>query len=279
MRTTRRRRLINRVMLVLCGAAAALGSAILLVLLGFVLVNGFRYVRPSFLTQMPTPMGVPGGGIAHSLAGSAVMVLIACTWGIPLAVGIGIYLAEYGRGSLGTTVRFVSDVLVGVPSIVVGMFAYSLIVIRAGDFSALAGAFALGFILLPIVARTTEESLRLVPRDLREASLALGVPRWRTTLGVAVPAASAGIVTGAMLGLSRVAGETAPLLFTALGNNFFNLDPTRPTAALTLSIYTSALSPFDYLHEQAWAASFFLLVFVLIINVLARRLAVRGVRR
>ena len=279
MRISRRRRLTNRVMLVLCGVAGVLSGGILVVLLGFVLVNGFRYVRPAFLLQMPTPVGVPGGGIGHAIAGSALMVGMACLWAIPLAIGIGIYLAEYGNDGLGTAVRFVSDVLVGVPSIVVGMFAYSLIVLRDGSFSALAGAFALGFIILPIVARTTEESLGLIPGDLREASLALGVPRWKTSLGVVLPAASAGVVTGAMLGLARVAGETAPLLFTSLGNTFFNLDPTRPTEGMTLSIYKYAVSPFDYLHEQAWAASFFLLVFVLIINVTARRVAVRRVQR
>lgn len=279
MRISRRRRLTNRIMLVLCGLAAGLSSAVLLVLLAFVFGNGIRYVTPFFLLQMPTPMGVPGGGIAHTLAGSALMVGLGCLWSIPIAIGIGIYLAEYGRIGLGTAVRFVSDVLVGVPSIVVGMFAYTLIVLQDGNFSALAGAFALGFILLPIVARTTEESLRLIPGDLREASLALGVSRWRTTLRIILPAASSGVVTGAMLGLSRVAGETAPLLFTALGNNFLNLDPTKPTAAMTLSIYTYAVSPLDYLHEQAWAASFFLLMFVLVINILARRFAVRPMQR
>ena len=278
-RISARRRATNAALLGLCGLAGLGSAAILLVLLGFVLVNGIRYVRPAFLLELPTPMGVPGGGIAHALAGSALMVGLACLWSIPLAIGIGIFLAEYGRRRLATVVRFVSDVLVGVPSIVVGMFGYTLIVLRDGNFSALAGAFALGFIILPIVGRTTEESLRLVPGDLREAALALGVPRWKTTLRVALPAASSGVVTGAMLGLSRVAGETAPLLFTALGNNFLNLDPTRPTAAMTLNIYNYALSPFDYLHEQAWAASFFLLVFVLLINILARRVAVRKVSR
>ena len=278
-RISARRRATNAALLGLCGLAGLGSAAILLVLLGFVLANGLRYVRPAFLLELPTPMGVPGGGIAHALAGSALMVGLACLWSIPLAIGIGIFLAEYGRRRLATVVRFVSDVLVGVPSIVVGMFGYTLVVLHTGGFSALAGAFALGFIILPIVGRTTEESLRLVPGDLREAALALGVPRWRTTLRVVLPAASTGVVTGAMLGLSRVAGETAPLLFTALGNNFWNLDPTRPTAAMTLSIYTYALSPFDYLHEQAWAASFFLLVFVLLINILARRFAVRKVSR
>lgn len=265
-----RRRLTDRAMRALCAVAGFAGAGILLLLLVHVVVNGIMAISPQLVSSLPTPLGVAGGGIAHAIIGSAIVVGLACLWGIPLGIGAGIYLSEYAGPRAGTVVRFTADVLSGVPSIVIGIFGYTLIVTRAGGFSGLAGAFALGVITLPIIARTTEEVLRLVPEELREAGLALGVPRWRTIVSIVLPTASAGVITGAMLGVARVAGETAPLVFTTLGNNFWNTDPTRPMAAMTLTIFQYAIWPYEYLHQQAWAASLVLVTVVLVINVLVR---------
>jgi len=275
----RRRIWISRVMLALCGLAAGLSAAILVVLLLYVLVKGIAYVNLEFLTALPRPLGEPGGGMANAFVGSAVMVGLATLWATLLAVGAGIYLAEYGGERTVAVVRLVADVLSGLPSIVIGVFAYTLLVKPLGTFSAVAGAFALGLIMLPIVARTTEESLRLVPHELREAALALGIPRWRATLSVLLPTARAGILTGVMLAVARIAGETAPLLFTALGNRFWPNGLLSPTAALTLNIYQYAISPYDQWHQQAWAAAFFLLLFVLVLNIVARLVAARAMPR
>ncbi|MPZ14924.1 MAG: phosphate ABC transporter permease PstA [Chloroflexi bacterium] len=254
----------------LCTAAGFGGAGILLLLLAHVVVNGISALSPQLVTELPTPLGVPGGGLAHAVVGSAIIVGLACLWGIPLGIGAGIYLAEYAGPGVGTVVRFMADVLSGVPSIVLGIFGYTIIVTQMGGFSGLAGAFALGVITLPIIARTTEEVLRLVPGELREASLALGVPRWRTILRIVVPTASTGMITGTMLAVARIAGETAPLIFTTLGNNFWSSDPTRPMAAMTLTIFQYAIWPYEYLHQQAWAASLLLMTVVLLINVIVR---------
>ncbi len=274
-----RRRVTNRVMTMLSTAAAVLAGGILVLLLGYVLVNGIRYVDWEFLTTLPKPLGEEGGGMANAFVGSLIMVALASMWSIFVGIGTGVYLAEYASPRIGASVRFVADVLTGMPSVVIGIFGYALIVVPMGTFSALAGAFTLGVITLPIIARTTEENLRLVPRELREAGLALGVPRWRTILSIVVPTAGAGLTTGAMLVVARAAGETAPLIFTALGNRFWAESLTSPTAALTLNIFQYAVSPYDQWREQAWAASFFLLAFVLLLNVGARALAGRAVRR
>ncbi len=266
----RRRAYVDVVMRGLCMLAAFTGAGVLLWLLLHVAVNGLAALSPDLFTAMPAPLGEPGGGIKHAFVGSLIIVGIACLWGIPVGIGAGIFLGEYAGPRFGGIVRFTADVLSGVPSIVFGIFAYSLIVTTTGSFSGLAAAFALGIIALPIVARTTEEVVRLVPTELREASLALGVPRWRTILRVVVPTASAGIATGAMLAVARLAGETAPLIFTTLGNNFWNVDPTRPMAALTLTIFQYAIWPYEHLHQQAWAASFVLLLVVLLINIAVR---------
>ncbi|HLI29206.1 MAG TPA: phosphate ABC transporter permease PstA [Chloroflexota bacterium] len=279
MPSERRRIWISRIMLALCGLAAGLSAAILVVLLLYVLVKGIAYVNLEFLTALPRPLGEPGGGMANAFVGSAVMVGLATLWATLLAVGAGIYLAEYGGERTVAVVRLVADVLSGLPSIVIGVFAYTLLVKPLGTFSAVAGAFALGLIMLPIVARTTEESLRLVPHELREAALALGIPRWRATLSVLLPTARAGILTGVMLAVARIAGETAPLLFTALGNRFWPNGLLSPTAALTLNIYQYAISPYDQWHQQAWAAAFFLLLFVLVLNIVARLVAARAMPR
>ncbi len=274
-----RRGLTDIVMQGLCGAAAIGAGAVLLLLLGHVTIEGASALSPTLLTSLPTPLGVPGGGIAHAIAGSMIMVGLACLWGVPLGIGAGVYLSEFAGIRTGGVVRFTADVLSGVPSIVTGIFAYSIVVAPMGSFSGIAGAFALGLITLPIVARTTEEVMRLVPAELREASLALGVPRWRTIASIVLPTASTGVLTGAMLALARVAGETAPLIFTALGNNFFSLDPSRPMAAVTLTIFQYAIWPYQYLQHQAWAASLLLVAFILLVNVVVRLIARnRGVR-
>lgn len=277
--TSLQRRVVDHLMRGLSGVAALVGAGILVVLLGYVLVNGISYVNWEFLTTLPKPLGEPGGGMANAFVGSLIIVGLASLWGITLGVGAGIYLAEYSQQRFGAAVRFVADVLSGMPSVVIGIFGYTLVVVPMGKFSTIAGAFVLGVIMLPVVARTTEESLRLVPRDLREAALALGVPRWKTILLVIVPTASAGLITGAMLAVARAAGETAPLIFTALGNRFWHENLTSPIAALTLNIFQYAISPYDQWHQQAWAASFFLLIFVLTMNIAARLLAGRAVRR
>lgn len=279
MRIELSRRIVSLVMQGLCGLAALFGGGILIVLLLYVLLNGLAYVNWEFLTTLPRPLGEPGGGMANAFVGSFIMVGLASILGTLVGVGAGIYLAEYSGQKLGVAIRFVADVLSGMPSVVIGIFGYAMVVLPLGTFSAIAGAFALGVIMLPVVARTTEESLRLVPRDLREASLALGIPRWRTILSVIVPTARAGLITGVMLAVARAAGETAPLIFTALGNRFWHEDLTSPIAALTLNIFQYAISPYEQWHQQAWAASFFLLAFVLVMNVSARLLAGRAVRR
>ncbi|MBM2812081.1 MAG: phosphate transporter, permease protein PstA [Chloroflexi bacterium] len=271
----RRRRMTDVAMRTLCGVAAFLGAGVLLLLMIHVVINGMAAIRPSLFTELPSPIGMPGGGIAHAIMGSAIIVGMACLWGIPVGLAAGIFLSEHPNPRVTAPVRFAADVLSGVPSIVFGIYAYIIVVTRMGGFSGLAGAFALGVIALPIVARTTEEVLLLVPSELREASLALGVPRWRTIVSVVIPTASTGLITGAMLAVARMAGETAPLIFTTLGNNFWNTDPTRPTAAMTLTIFQYAIWPYENLHQQAWAASLLLLGLVLVIN-LAVRLAARS---
>jgi phosphate transport system permease protein len=217
--------------------------------------------------------------MANAFVGSLIMVGLASVFGTVVGVGAGVYLAEYAGGRFGPAVRFVADVLSGMPSVVIGLFGYALIVAPLGTFSAIAGAFVLGVIMLPLVARTTEESLRLVPGDLREAALALGIPRWRTILSVALPTAAAGLVTGILLAVARAGGETAPLIFTALGNRFWHEGLLGPIAAVPLVIFQYGQSPYDSWLQQAWAASFFLLAFVLVLNIAARLLASRLVRR
>ncbi|MEA2640796.1 MAG: phosphate transport system permease protein [Chloroflexota bacterium] len=259
----------------LCSLAALLGAGALFLLVIHVVVNGVAALSIPLFTEMPAPIGTPGGGMAHAFVGSIIIVGLACLWGIPAGLLAGIYLADYQTPRLGGFVRFTADVLTGIPSIVFGIFGYILVVTRFGGFSGLAAAFTLGVITLPIVARTTEETLRLVPHELREAALALGVRRWRVVLSIVLPTARAGLITGAMLALARAAGETAPLIFTTLGNNFWNVDPTRPMAAVTLTIFQYAIWPYKNLHEQAWAASLILLLVVLLIN-LTVRLAARS---
>jgi len=270
-----RRRVVDVAARGLCVAAFALAVIPLLSLLTYVLRQGAGGLSWAFFTGLPKPVGEPGGGMANALLGSAVLVGLASCVGMPVGILAGIYLAEYGRNRFGNAVRFCADVLSGIPSIVVGVFVYSLIVLSMRRFSALAGGVALGILMLPTVTRTTEELVRLVPDTLREAALALGVPRWRATLRVVLRTALPGIATGLMLAVARAAGETAPLLFTAFNNRFWSASLDRPMASLPVQIFTYAVSPYDDWHRQAWAAALVLVVAVLVLNAGAR-LLVRG---
>ncbi len=243
-------------------AAAVLVLAPLLAIFTYVLIKGMGSINIAFLTQTPKPPGELGGGMANAIVGTGLILLVASSLGLPLGIGCGIYLAEYGRGRLGDLVRFTADVLNGVPSIVIGMAVYGLIVIRQKHFSAFSGGVALGVMMIPTIARATEEMLLMVPNVVREAALGLGIPKWRTTLSVSLRSASAGVITGCMLAFARVAGETAPLLFTAFGNQFWNLNLNQPMAALSLQVYVYGLSPYDDWHRQAWAGALILIVLI-----------------
>ena len=269
-RTLRRRRVVSFVMLGLVYLAAALATLPLLLILFHLLRQGAAYVRLDFFTNLPKPVGETGGGMANAVVGSLMLVGLASLIGLPIGVGAGLYLAESRGTRLATVVRFLSDVLNGLPSIVVGIFAWQLLVRPVRHFSALAGAVALAAMMIPFVTRATEEMIRLVPVSLREAALALGYSRWRTSLTIVLRTALPGIVTGALVAVARIAGETAPLLFTAFGNQFWSLRPDEPIAALPLQIFTYAISPYDEWHAQAWAGALVLLLLVLLVSLVAR---------
>lgn len=274
----RRRRLKNlaaQTVAVLCTAAVLVP---LVLIFSHLLAKGVSSLDLDFFTQLPKPVGEPGGGMANAIVGTLVLIGLACLLGLPVGVLGGVYLAECGHGRIGWMIRFAADVLAGVPSIVVGIYAYTLMVLPMHGFSAYAGGFALGVIMLPIVTRTTEEMVKLVPGALREASLALGVPTWRTTLWVVMRTARGGIITGIMLAVARIAGETAPLLFTAFGNQFWHRGMTGPISSLPVQIYTYAISPFDEWHRQAWAGALVLLVLIFLAS-LAVRVLTSGQRR
>jgi phosphate transport system permease protein len=244
----------------------------LVCVLGYLIYKGVSGLSWSFFTELPKPVGETGGGMANAFAGSAVLVGIACAFGIPVGVLGGVYLAEFGDNSFGRTARFCADVMSGIPSITVGIFVYTLMVLSMRRFSALAGGVALAILMLPTIMRTTEELLRLVPNALREAGLALGIPKWRVILGVVLRTGAPGVATGVMLAVARAAGETAPLLFTAFGSRYLSMKLDGPMGSLPVQIYTYAVSPYDEWHRQAWAAALALVLLVLIFNVLARTL-------
>lgn len=273
-----RRRWTNRVMAGLSALSAVLVLAPLFLVLFFLMRTGLGAINLEFFTALPGPAGEPGGGMANAIAGTLILMALAGALGIPLGVLGGVYLAEYPTTRLANATRFIADVMAGIPSIVMGLFAYILVVLPLRHFSALAGGVALGVMLIPTVVRTTEEIVRLVPQSVREASLALGIPHWKTTLRVIIPTAAAGIVTGIMVGLARIAGETAPLLFTAFGNRFWNWDLGKPVAALPLQIFAYAISPFEDWHRQAWAGALVLVALVLVVNIAARYATGRQVR-
>ncbi len=270
------RKTLNYVMLTLTGVAAFGVVSILFLILGYLIWNGGRSLSWSFFTQLPKPVGESGGGMANAILGSLKLLMLAAVMGLPVGLLAGVYLAEFGGKTFSFVIRYTTDLLNGVPSIVIGIFAYSLVVLPVKHFSALAGGVALGMMVIPITVRSTEEFLRAVPGTLREGAMALGASKWKTIVTVVLPAASAGILTGMLLALARVAGETAPLLFTAFGNRFWSPGFEQPTASLPVMIYTYAIAPYDDWHRQAWAAGLVLLGLVLVANLGARLLLNRG---
>jgi phosphate transport system permease protein len=275
---TLRRSVTNQLVTVVAIVSTVLVLVPLVAILGYLIYKGASSLNLAFFTHVPMPVGEPGGGMANAIAGSAVILGLASLLGIPFGIGAGVYLAEYARGTwLGAAVRFTADVLNGVPSIVMGLAAYALIVAPQKHFSGFAGGVALAIMMVPTVARTTEEMLATVPNPVREAALGLGIPKWRTVLSVSLRTASPGIITGCMLAFARVAGETAPLLFTAFGNQFWSYNLNQPIAALPLQIYVYALSPYDEWHRLAWAGALVLIVMIMASVTLVRIFANRGV--
>ena len=273
-----RRRAVSSVFSAACAASVLVALVPLVLILFYLLQRGIGALEWGFLFHNPKPVGEPGGGFANAIVGTLLLLALASAFAIPIGVIAGLYVAEYRGTRFATAVRFAADALNGVPSIVVGIFAYSVAVMPVRRFSALAGGFALGVMMIPIIARTTEELLRLVPESLRDGALALGATRAKAAWSVVLPAALPGILTGILVALARIAGETAPLLFTAFGNRFFSTRLDQPIAALTVQIYTYAVSPYEEWHRQAWAGAFLLVVVVFVLSVIAR-LATRRLER
>jgi phosphate transport system permease protein len=270
------RKFVSNAMLTLSGVCAVVSVSLLFFILGYLVYHGGRSLSWDFFTKLPTPVGEPGGGMANAIVGSGTVLLLASLIGAPIGFLGGIYLAEFGGSAISFSVRYVADLLNGVPSIVIGIFAYSVAVLPFKQFSTVAGSLALGVMMIPITMRSTEEFLRGVPRTLREGALALGASKTRTIATVVVPAAYRGIMTAVLLALARVAGETAPLLFTAFNNHYWSRGWGQPTATLPVMIFTYAISPYDEWHRQAWAAGLVLLGLVLLVNVISRLALARG---
>jgi phosphate transport system permease protein len=270
MRSLAGRKLLSAAMTILTSSAAIAVIGVLVVILGYIAVTGVRELNLGFLVNSPKPVGEPGSGIANAIVGTLMLIGIASIIGLPVGILAGVYLAEFGSNKLGGALRFLIETLTGVPSIIVGVFAWTILVRPMGHFSALAGGVALAIIMMPIVARTTEEMVRLVPQNLREAALALGAPVWRVSLGVVLRTAAGGVATGAMLAIARIAGETAPLLFTALSYNDISTDLYQPIASLTYQIFYYAGSPYDEWHSKAWAATLVLVGMILSINIVVK---------
>lgn len=271
------RKFASHFMLTMTGVCAVIAVSVLFFILGYLVYHGGTSINWDFLTKLPTPVGEAGGGMANAIVGSAKLLFLASLLGVPFGFFGGIYLSEFSGGKIAFVVRYAADLLNGVPSIVIGIFAYSLVVLPFKHYSTLAGSFALGIMMIPITLRSTEDFLRAVPRDLREGAMALGASQWRTIVSVVVPAAYRGIITAILLALARVAGETAPLLFTAFGNRFESPGWNQPTASLPVMIYTYAIAPYDDWHRQAWAAGLVLLGLILVINIAARAILARGI--
>jgi phosphate transport system permease protein len=265
-----RRKIMNALMLTLTGLCTLIAAGTLVFILGYLFVHGASSLSWNFFTQLPAPVGEAGGGMANAILGSAKLLLVATCVGVPIGFLGGVFLAEFGGSAFSSAVRYTTDLLNGVPSIVMGIFAYALIVVPQKHFSTLAGGMALGVIMIPIAIRSSEEFLRGVPLALREGAMALGASKSRAIFTVVIPAAKAGIITGIMLNLARVAGETAPLLFTAFGNRFWSPGWNQPTAALPEMIFRYSISPYEDWHRQAWSAGFVLLVLVLSVNIVSR---------
>lgn len=268
--------LVNQIMIGITGLCTLLTVGTLIFILGYLVYHGSAALSWSFFTQLPAPVGETGGGMANAIVGSGKVLLLATLIGIPIGFLGGVYLSEYGGKTFSFVVRYMTDLLNGVPSIVIGIVVYALVVHPMGHFSTFAGGVALGVMMIPISVRSTEEFLHAVPQSLREAALALGAPKWKAIVSVVIPAAMRGIISGTMLDLARVAGETAPLLFTALSNQFWSPGWNQPTATLPVMIFTYAIAPYDDWHRQAWAAGFVLLALVLSINIIARLALSRG---
>ena len=266
-----KRQLVSSIMTALTAACAVFAIFLLLAILGYIAVRGVASLNLQFLIDTPKPVG-EGGGIGNAIVGSLMMTGLASLIGLPIGVAAGVYLAEYGNNWFGKIVRFVADTMTGIPSIIVGIFVFTLFVLPMGRQSGLAGSLALAIIMIPIVARTTEEMIRLVPKSMREGALALGAPNWRVTWDIVLPAAKSGIATGAMLAIARVSGETAPLLFTALNSRFYNFYYDQPMASLTVQIYNYATGPFEVEWRMAWAATLILMLLILAINIAVRYL-------
>jgi len=274
---TRWRKFVSNFMMTMTGLCALISVSVLFFILGYLVWNGGTSINWAFFTQLPKPVGESGGGMANAIVGSGKLLFAASVFGVPIGFLGGIYLAEFSGGFVAAIVRYAADLLNGVPSIVIGIFAYSMVVLPFKHFSTFAGAFALGLMMIPITLRSTEEFLKNVPNNLREGAMALGASKSKTIRTVIVPAAYRGILTAILLALARVAGETAPLLFTAFGNRFWNNSWSQPTASLPVMIYTYAVSPYEDWHRQAWAAGLVLLALILIINIVARTILARGI--
>ncbi len=270
MNHTFRRKLLSNIVVGLCGASVVVALVPLFFVFFYVVKQGFSSLSWDFFTKMPKPVGEAGGGMANAIVGTLMLIGLASVVAIPVGLISGVYLSEYPKSQLATAVRFTADVLNGIPSIVIGIFAYALVVLPVKHFSALAGGVALGFMMIPLITRTTEELLNLVPGTLREGALALGATRSRAAFTVMLPAALPGIMTGILVSLARISGETAPLLFTSFSNRFWSTSPTQPIASLTVQIYTYAISPYDDWHRQAWAGALVLVSVVFLFSVLAR---------
>jgi len=266
----RRRKLVNLVMFSITGLCALTTVALLFFILGYLVWHGGRAVNWAFLTELPKPVGEAGGGMANAIVGTGKLLLLTTLIGVPIGFVAGVYVAEFGRGAFPAVIRYTADLLNGVPSIVIGVFAYALVVAPMRHFSALAGGCALSLMVIPITIRTTEQFLRAVPGSLREGALALGASQWKTVATVVIPAASRGVLTGTILAVARVAGETAPLLFTSFSNRYWSPGWNQPTASLPVMVYTYAISPYEDWHRQAWAAGLVLLALMLAANVAAR---------
>lgn len=271
------RKSLNVFALTLTGVAALAVVSILFLILGYLIYNGGKSLSWNFFTKLPKPVGETGGGMANAIVGSLKLLFLAAVMGIPVGLMAGVYLAEFGGKTFSFVIRYTTDLLNGVPSIVIGIFAYSLVVMPVRHFSALAGGVALGIMVIPITVRSTEQFLRSVPGALREGAMALGASKWKTIATVILPAAKGGIITGVLLALARVAGETAPLLFTAFGNRFWSPGLSQPISSLPVMIYTYAIAPYDDWHRQAWAAGLVLLGLILVINIVARAVLARGI--
>jgi len=271
------RKFVSGLMLTMTGVCALVAVSVLFFILGYLVYHGGTSINWDFFTKLPTPVGESGGGMANAILGSAKLLFLASVFGVPIGFFGGVYLSEFSGHKVAFVVRYAADLLNGVPSIVIGIFAYALVVLPFKHFSTLAGAFALGLMMIPITLRSTEEFLLAVPRALREGSMALGASKWTTIARVVVPAAYRGIMTAILLALARVAGETAPLLFTAFGNRYWSPGLNQPTASLPVVIYNYAISPYDDWHRQAWAAGLVLLALILMVNIIARVILSRGV--